>query len=271
MYTNPQVSYGKRASKVVWSKLVSKSTIAALSLFLVLIMINGCSSNKEVLLSSADAYFAKAMEEYKNENWIEAQKLFDIIKLQYPASQYADDAQFYLAESHFHKGEFILAAFNFSNVRKYYPNSEYCKEALFKTAACYWELSPPYDRDQDYTIKAIQTYSEFQVFYPDDSLTAVAGQKIKDCREKLANREYFTAELYKKLYSPESSIIYYDAVIDDYPDTKFFEPAVVGKAEVLVNLKKNDDAIATIKFYKQKFPNGPSISSINTLEQSIKK
>jgi outer membrane protein assembly factor BamD len=194
---------------------------------------------------------------------------FDILKLQYPASIYADDAQYYLAEINFKKGEFVLAAYNYNYLRRAYPNSEFYKEAMFKTALSYYELSPTYDRDQEYTFKAIQAFAEFQAFFPQDSLSKIANEKIIELRDKLGHREFFTAELYRKLYSPRASLIYYDAVIEDYPDTKYYELAYVGKIEVLYELFRYDEALGLIKLFRQIFPNSSYLDKIKSLESSM--
>ncbi|MDP2362729.1 MAG: outer membrane protein assembly factor BamD, partial [Ignavibacteria bacterium] len=68
-----------------------------------------CSSTKPKEEQTAETVFNKALEQFNKEDWLEANQNFDIIKLQYPASQYSDDAQYYLAEINYKKEEFILA------------------------------------------------------------------------------------------------------------------------------------------------------------------
>ncbi|TAL69170.1 MAG: outer membrane protein assembly factor BamD [Bacteroidetes bacterium] len=234
------------------------------------ILFFGCSSTKQHDVKSAEETFNEAMELFKDEDYLEAEKLFELIRLQYSASQFADDAQFYLAESNFKRREFIYAAYNYNMLRKIYPHSEYTKKSLFQSGMCYYKLSPAYDRDQDYTVKAIQSFSEFQTIYPDDSLYVQATGIIRELRDKLAHREYFTAELYRKMFSPESAIIYYDSVINDYPDTEYYEPAIYGKIEVLIELKKNDEAKSLIDLYKKLFPGSSNLDKVKNLDQVLK-
>ena len=229
-----------------------------------------CRSAKSHEPKTAEQVFDDAMALFKNEDYQEAEKLFETIRLQYPASQYADDAQFYLGESNFLRKEYIYAAYNYNMLRKIYPQSDYSKESLFKTGLCYYKLSPPYDRDQEYTTKAIQSFSEFKTIYPEDSLAGKALDYIKELREKLAHREYFTALLYNKLYSPVSALIYFDSVIDNYSDTNYYEPAMFGKIETLFSMKRNDSALSLIDLYKKLFPNGTNFAQVNLIEQSIR-
>ena len=231
------------------------------------IFFTGCGSTKQKEVKTAEETFNEAMVLFNDEDYLEAEKLFELIRLQYSASQFADDAQYYLAESNFKRKEYIYAAYNYNMLRRIYPHSEYTKHSLFQSGMCYYKLSPQFERDQDYSIKAIQSFSEFQTVYPDDSLYTQANGYIKELREKLAHREFFIAELYRKMFSPESAIIYYDSVINDYPDTEYYEQAIYGKIEVIIDLKMNDEARSLIDLYKKLFPAASNLSKVNNLLQ----
>lgn len=248
-----------------------KIKILKLPLFgFLLLTIIGCSTSKLPETRSPEEIFNQGMKYFKNEDYKEAKMMFDVIKLQYPASQWADDAQFYLAETNFAQKEFILASFNYNLVRRLYPSSEFVKISLFKSALCYFELSPTYDRDQEYTKKGIQSFQEFQHLYPKDSLYAESGKYISELRNKLAHREYFTAGLYLKMDNPESALIYFDTVINDYDDTEYYEMAYFGKIDILAKFGKKDEALNLIDLYKKNFKNGKYLSNLETIEKTLK-
>jgi outer membrane protein assembly factor BamD len=229
------------------------------------------STSKTPEANTAESVFNKGLAAFKDEEWLEAQNLFDVINLQYPASQFADDAQYYIAECGYKRKEYVMAAFNFNRLYRTYPRSEYAKSSLYKAALCYFELSPDCDRDQEYTTKAIAAFSTFQAFYPMDSLSKEASSKIVDLRNKLAERSFNTAVLYKKIYSPNSSIIYYDEVINNFPDSKFCESAFIGKIETLIQMKKTSDAKSIIEVYKKTYPSGSKIDYVKNLEVNLPK
>jgi outer membrane protein assembly factor BamD len=256
-----------KLKKISQRKIIFYILIFAVSL-LNTWLLSSCASNKQAEPKTAEEYFKEGMELFNKEDYLEAEHIFDLIKLQYPASQFADDAQFYLAESNYKRKEFYMAAYNYATLRRIYPRSEFVKKALFNAALCFNELSPPFDRDQDYTLKAIKAFSEFQNAYPGDSLYAKASDYITELRNKLAQGNYSTAGIYRKLLSLNSAVIYYDNVINDYPDTKFYEPAYVGKIEVLIQLKKIDEAKSVIENYKKLFPHGASIDKIKSIDFS---
>ena len=235
-----------------------------------LVILVSCSTTKKTDTSNPDEVYKEALRLFNDEDWLESTNMFNVIRLQYPASQYADDAQYYLAEIDYKKGDYILAAYNYNRLRSSFPGSEYSKESLFKTAKCYYELSPPYDRDQDYTKKAIDAFNMFQRLYPNDNLYAEGSNYITELREKLGNREFFTAELYRKMNDPGASLVYYQSVIDDYPDTKFYEPAYYGKIEVLAIMKRKDEALGIIDLYKKLFADGRFLNEVKKTEDALK-
>lgn len=245
------------------------NSIKILVSVIILITIVSCGSSKAPESRTADQIYQDGVKYFNDEDYLEAKATFDLIRIQYPASQYADDAQYYLAEISFKKGEFIMSAFNYNMLRRIYPGSPYSKVSLFKTALSYYNESPAYDRDQDYTKKAIESFQEFQYLYPEDSLYAESTKKIKELRNKLAHREFFTAELYKKLDSPRSSIIYYDAVINNFNDTDYYEQALAGKIETLFLMKKYDQIQSLVTAFKKNFPSSLNNQKFDEMLKTI--
>ncbi|MFA7325261.1 MAG: outer membrane protein assembly factor BamD [Candidatus Kapaibacterium sp.] len=241
-----------------------------LIIILSLALLTACGSGLDTRNMTAENLFQQGKDYFEDNENIEAQKMFDLIKLQYPASQYADDAQYYLAEIDFKREKYILAAFNYNSLRRIYPSSEYNKQSLYMRAICYYKLSPPYERDQEYTMKAIESFIEFQGTYPNDSLSLESDFKIKEMREKLAHREFSIAELYKKLDDPKASLVYYDFVINKYDDTQYFEDSYMGKVESLLKMKRVDEAQNIIMLYDKKFPEGNYNTVMKDMYEKVK-
>lgn len=241
-----------------------------LLLAICVIIVSSCGSTIPTDLTNPEEIFNSGVKYLDDEDYLEAKKMFDLIIFQYPASQYADDAQFYQGELSYKKGEYILAAFNYNRLRKQYPSSMYVKDALYKTAMSYYKLSPSYDRDQEYTNKAIETLQEFQYLYPKDELFGDVSNKIQELRNKLAYRDLFTAQLYSKLDNPRSALIYYESVINNFSDTDSYEPAFMGKIKALILMKKEKEAESMIIAYKANFPESINFDMLDRLLRSIK-
>ncbi|HOV93172.1 MAG TPA: outer membrane protein assembly factor BamD [Candidatus Kapabacteria bacterium] len=239
-------------------------------LLLALLLVAGCKSADKVNYSSDQEIFLNALKLFKEKKYDDAYSLLDVIALQYPASQYADDAQYYTAEINYAKEEYIIAAFQYNKLLRNYSASDYSKISMYKVGLCYYQLSPPYDRDQDYTQKAINSFQEFLTLYPDDSLATDANKKIQELRNKLAHRQYFTGQIYLRLSSPLSALIYFDEVINNYPDTEYFEKAFFNKIQTLYNIKHYEELKSLIPVFKNLFPNSPDIAKVDEISNNIR-
>ena len=246
-----------------------RCTISVCNLIALVILASCSSSDGASAKKSVDEIFEAGKKSFDDGNYLDAQAQFDVIKLQYPASQYADDAQYYTAEINFERGEFIMAAFNYNQVRRSYPSSEYVRESMFKAAQCYEKIALPADRDQENTRKAIQAYTDFQSLFVRDSLSLEAAKHIRDLRDRLAERFWLVADHYLLTLSRKAALIQLDAIIDEYPDTKWLEPALVKKIELLVELKKTDDARAAIATYRRLIKQPQQQTVVDAIERGL--
>ena len=215
------------------------------------VLVSCSSADGAKKAKTVDEIYTEGKAAYDEGNWLEAQTKFDVIKLQYPASQYADDAQFYLAEINFQRSEYIMAAFNYNQLRRSYPSSEFVRDAMYRGALCYDKLSLPADRDQENTRKAILAYTDFQSMFMRDSLALESTKRIRDLRDRLAEKYWLASEHYQRTYARKAAVIQLDAIIDEYPDSKWLEPALVTKMTLLADMKRYDEARTTIAAYRR--------------------
>lgn len=249
-----------------------KYTVTKLSVVLAatisLLILNSCKSDY-VALDTPKKVFEKGKDYFDDDKYQEAENLFKKIKLQYPASGYSDSAQYYLGEVNFKRKEYVLAAFNYSLIDKYYPASGLRKEARYKRAMCYYELSPKYDRSHEYTSKAIAEFESYKRLYPGDSLFFEAESRIRELKDKFARKDYSIAELYNKIDEPIAAVIYYDFLINDYPNSGYVEEAMLGKIDMLMFMKRYEQARSAIEVYKKKYPKNRNIPLIINYEKTI--
>ncbi len=202
-----------------------------------------CSSQKEALQATDIAKtYERGMEYLEKENYIKAEELFTFIIYNDPGGAYADDAQFYLAETYFERGEYLLAISEYDRLIRRMKNSTYVEHAFWRKTESYCELSPDYRLDRDMTDKALKYLYEFVEFYPTSKYTEDARVRILEMREKLAQKLLQSASLYDTLREYESAIFYYDSVIKDYQDTRLYAAARLGKAGDMAALGRWSEA-----------------------------
>ncbi len=132
-------------------------------------VIVSCASSKQADLQAGDipGAYQRAMEYFEKKNWIKAEEAFTFIIYNDPAGEYSDDAQYYLAETHFMREEYLLAINEYDRLLSRMPNSPLVEDALWRKTESYVELSPDYRLERDLSDKAIKYLQEFMDYYPD--------------------------------------------------------------------------------------------------------
>ena len=238
--------------------------LVILSLYII-----GCSSSVDTLNMTPEQRLAYAKSLYNDEDYLDALNEFQSLILQYPGSSIIDDAQYYLAMTRFKREEYIMSAYEFSRLIKNMPASQYLPDAQFMLAESYYELSPDYSLDQKYTKKAIEEFQAFIDFFPTNPKVTDAEKKISELNEKLAHKEYNSAEIYEKMDYYTASLMYYSDVIETYHDTKYAPMAMYDKIKILLDKNRNDEALAEMTKFLEKYPNDSNAREIQKLKTSL--
>ena len=254
----------RRSDRIEAGFLISATLILGLAGILA-----SCSSTEELVVQGARETFREGMTLFQDESYVKARDKFDIVVKQYPASAYADSAQFYLAETYYDQEEYVTAAFEFGNVFKNYPSSRLSPDARFMIAKCYAAQAPRVQLDQQSTGKAIESFQSFIDFYPQSSLVPEAEKAITDLRDRIAEKYFQTAELYTTMTYYKAAIVYYDLILDEYHDSNFADKAAIGKVKVLIIRHKSDAARAALEKFYTAFPKSPLKQEADRLARQL--
>jgi outer membrane protein assembly factor BamD len=242
--------------------------------FFALAILWGCSSSRDLSDLGPQERLQQAIQIYNEEDYMDAVNEFQSLLLQYPGSAIIDDAQYYLGMSRFKRREYILAAYEFSRLIRSMPASEYVPEAQYMLAESYYKLSPNYNLDQQYTLKAIEEYQAFIDFFPLSEKVPEAEKKIDELNNKLARKSFTIATIYQKMDYYKASIKYYDEVVETYHDTPYAAQASYRKILLLMDRDKHDEALAEVNKFLKLFPNDKNTTAVeklkNSLESSLK-
>lgn len=183
----------------------------------------GCSNNKVTKTESFRLRYEKGVELIEKEKYFQAVDHFTFVIYNSPGSEIADDAQFYLAECHYHLKEYLIAIDEYDRLLRRWPSSSFSEEAKFKIGKTFEELSPIYERDQSNTNNAITAYQSFIDQYPESKFRKDAEKSIKKMRYKLAMKIYDAGKLYMVLREWKAAIITFQTIIEEYYDTKIID------------------------------------------------
>lgn len=231
----------------------------------------GSSKSDKEINDDPEKAFDIAYKKYQNRDYYDAIEDLGLIKLKYSGTKIIDKAIYYLGMSYYARKEFVLGAYEFEYLLKNYPGSELALKARYQLAMCYYGLSPAYSLDQTYTKYAIQEFRNFMDLYPKDPLASESEKRIIELKNKLALKEYKSAEQYMILGNYKAAIIYYDALLDEYFETDLADDALYGKIQALVSKKKYDEVNKEIERFESKFRNSDLLSKVEKIKNQIPK
>jgi outer membrane protein assembly factor BamD len=243
---------------------------ALITLILTSGIFTGCSSSGSgISTDDPQKAFQTAKRKFDRGDYVDAIEDFSFIKIRFPGTEISDKVQFYLAKSYYNQKEYLLAAYEFDSFLKNYPMSELYPEGKYMLGSTYYQLSPKFSLDQEYTREALDELLAYVESYPQDKNVYDAEKKIKELREKLAYRDFYTAGIYMKLDNYKAAALYYQNVYDNYIDSEWADDAMVGQAEAYINGKRYDEAKKVLdKFYKL-FPKSSVKSKADRLRSRI--
>lgn len=251
---------------------MKKKFIFSSLLYIILsVFIYSCSSSEgsDIKTDDPEQAFRIAKRKFDDKDYLEAIDDFSLIKIKFPGTSVSDKAQFYLADSYYHRDEYILAAYEFESMLKNYPLSPLLPETRYKLGLCYYNLSPKYSLDQEFTRYAIEELELYIELYPEDKNVRDAEKKLNELKDKLAYKYYRTGILYMKMDDYKAASLYFRSVYEEFVDSDWADDAMIGEADALVNAKKNDEAKRVLERFYKLFPKSTLKSKADNLMRSI--
>ena len=172
----------------------------------------------------------------------------------HPGSVVRDSVRYLLGETYYRLEQYILAASEYDHLTTEMPNSSIADDASYKKALCYFKMSPGYQRDQEYTQKAILYFQRLSEYYPNTEYIEDVNAKILELRGKLGRKRYETGKLYQKMGDFQAAVITYSQVLKEFFDSKWAPLALRGKGECHVKLKEYVEAKESFEDFLTRFP-----------------
>jgi outer membrane protein assembly factor BamD len=253
---------------------MSSIKISFITFFITLFVISCGSKNQIRPGDTLEVAYEKAMRMYEKEKYTDSARAFETVLSIGRGTELAQEAQYLLAESYFKNRDYLVAAAEYGRYYTNYPRSEKRIDAEFKEAMCYVELSPRYKLDQTDTYKALELMQLFIGRYPNTQRATDAATIVDELRNKLAQKEFSSAELYMRINAFEAAAVYYGLTIDQFPETEWAEKALAKQALAYLQfaqasiptkqLERYQKAVESYQKYLQLFPQGANRSLIET-------
>lgn len=103
----------------------------------------------------------------------------------------------------------------------YHEQKKVAADALFKAAEAYQKQAKTAEYDQSVAGKAIATFADFIVLYPQDPRVGEAQKIIDNLKDEQARGAFQTAQFYEKKHKWEGARVYYNEVLVVDPNSKY--------------------------------------------------
>lgn len=149
-----------------------------------------------------------------------------------PFSEFAPKAQFLLGDCYFKMKKYPDAILEYQRVVENYIDSDYVDDARFQIGLCAFRLSRGAEYDQQSTDKALKTFRSFIADYPQSKRVREAKKMISQLEGRKAQGIFDVAQYYKKLKQYDAAKIYYEDLIQNYPENSLAKKAKKALTEV---------------------------------------
>ena len=168
-----------------------------------------------------------------------------------------DQAIELLGETNLRIKDWAEAQSQFERVLRDYPESDSAGAASFYLGEALWGQSRGPAFDQEFTQRALEQWESYLRSYPGHWLNDAATARAQRARERLATKLADAGWLYLKLERTGPARVYFQRVLDDYPDTGIATDARFGLAVADARSGKRDEGMAALRDLISRFPGRP--------------
>lgn len=142
-----------------------------------------------------------------------------------PYSEVAQKAHYKLGLLLKKLGRYKQAISYFNDLIEKYPESEWVEPARYQLALTSADASLESEYDQELTEEAQDQFEQFLTKHPDAELSGEVQEELKVLKSKEAKKYFDIAEFYNKQNDSESAGLYYNYVINNYPNSSWSKKA----------------------------------------------
>ena len=183
---------------------------------------------------------------------------FSYILLNDRGSEIGVEARYYQGEANFELEQYDEAIANYEKFLHYSSDQGKIEYIRFKICQSYFNLATTYSRDQTNNDFAFMKLQYFIDEFPASEYITKSEELLSVLRSRKAQKVYETGRLYLKLKEYESSIIYFNDVIESYYDTEYADQSRISIIFFYLLQNKSKEANS---FYEDNKDNFQDISS----------
>ncbi len=231
------------------------------ALLLAALLLAACAPTFQVAgYQTNEELYRASLTEFEQERWENAIAGFERLTLQLPARDtLLPRAHWYLGVAHQRRDEDLLAAQSFVRLVESFPADSLADDALFEAARSYKNIWRKPELDSQYGETAISTYQTLLSAFPTSPRRADAEREIAQLQEWMARKDYDTGVYYVRRRAYDSAIIYFQDVVERFPDTPSARLSSLKLLEVYRRLGYREEADQVCASMRTRYPSDAEV------------
>lgn len=196
-------------------------------LYLVLVifvLVSSCGEYERLLKSTdMDLKKTKAIEYYKDGQYVKSSELLSQILPRYRATEEAEELNWIFAQSYYGMKDYTMAGSYFKSFVEQFPFGVHAEEANFLAAMCDMKSALRPELDQSSTRSAIEGFKIFATRFPYSPKVAESKKLVTDMEDLLVEKSYLSAKLYYDMNQYKAAVVALNNSLKEFANTKYRE------------------------------------------------
>lgn len=207
-----------------------------------------------------ESLYRASLDQFERGKWGNAIAGFEKLTLELPArDSLLPRSYWYLAKAHAGNREHLLAAQGFIRLTESFPDDTLADDALLESGRSYARMWRRPVLDPQYGLLAISTLNSLSALYPSSPLIPEAQREIDRLREWLATKDYETGLFYMRRKAYDPAIIYFQDVVEKYPETGKARDARLKLVEAYREIRYREDANEVCAELRRTYPDDAEV------------
>jgi outer membrane protein assembly factor BamD len=211
--------------------------------------------------TSDTALYQASLRQLRAKRWENAVNGFERLTTQLPARDTLFAPTLWnLGHAHQGKGEWLLAAQAFQRLAETFPTDTLADDAFLEAGLSYARLWRKPELDPQYGETALQTLQAMLAVHPTSPLLPRAQREIERLHDWFARKDFEAGMHYFRRKGYDSAIIYFQDVVEKYPETPTAREALLRMAQAYRRINYREELAETCAALRQRGTSGETMT-----------
>jgi outer membrane protein assembly factor BamD len=164
-----------------------------------------------------EVLYQSGVEAYQEGRYTRAIEHFTRVKEQHPLHPLALMAELGIADAHFSDANYGEADLAYTDFLNLHPTHESIPYVMYQIGICHYNQIQTIDRDQTETVRTAKDFERLIAKFPKSKFALMAEKKLQECRQRMAEHEFYIGEFYFKRGNYEAALKRFQFLAKNYP------------------------------------------------------